>query len=627
MINFRISGLSIGLFLGSSVRLFVALVCAQAACAQATSVQGVYAEVTKDGHGAVATVQPLATQAAIKIYALGGNAVDAAITAALTLGVVDGHNSGLGGGCFVLLHRAYGTKDIIKGIANSTIEALDGRETAPALATRDMYLRNGKVVSSLSRTGALAVGIPGSLAAYEYMSKTAGKLKFSTLLLQAAELAEKGFAIDAIYAKRIARHAKTFRQFPGSAAILLDKNKQPWPVGHQLIQKDLAVTYRAIAAQGSDYFYRGDFSKRVGAWMKSQGGLVRAGDFADYKMKVRQPIVSDFAGYQVYGFAPPSSGGVHVAQILTMLNQLDEAKYRGLYLGDESVQLSAPERYHYMAESMKLAFADRAHWMGDPDFVKVPKGLLNRDYLRQQAARIQVNKVLQVGAAGIPPKAELDIFEKHTTHISTADKDGNWVSITTTVNTDFGSKVIVPGTGVFLNNQMDDFSAQPGVANIYGLVGSEANAIAPGKRPLSSMSPTLVLKNGKPILSLGAAGGPTIISQVVQVLDNNLRGGMSLSAAVAAPRIHHQWRPDALYLEKYFPAKDRAALQVLGHKLKTLGPYGSTQAIGLDDNGQFVAVAEPRLLERNRVSGASVSDAKGQKSALPEKRYIEVEDK
>jgi len=607
----------------------MALACSQMVCAQVAGTQGGYAEVTKDGRGAVATVQPLATQAAVNIYALGGNAVDAAITAALTLGVVDGHNSGLGGGCFVLLHRADGTIDnsAINGALNSAVEALDGRETAPALATGDMYLRKGQVVSSLSRTGALAVGIPGSLAVYEYMSETAGKLKFSTLLLQAAELAEKGFAIDAIYAKRIARHAETFRQFPGSAAILLDENRQPWPVGHQLVQKDLAATYRAIAAQGSEYFYRGDFAKRVGAWMKSQGGLVRAEDFANYQMQVRQPVVSEFAGYQVYGFAPPSSGGVHVAQILTMIDQLDWTQFLAKSSDKNSVQSLAQARDHFMAESMKLAFADRAHWMGDPDFVKVPKGLLNRDYLRQQAARIQVNKVLQVGAAGIPPKAELDIFEKHTTHISTADKDGNWVSITTTVNTDFGSKVIVPGTGVFLNNQMDDFSAQPGVANIYGLVGSEANAIAPGKRPLSSMSPTLVLKNGKPILSLGAAGGPTIISQVVQVLDNNLRGGMSLPAAVAAPRIHHQWRPDALYLEKNYSAKNRAALQTLGHKIKTLGPYGSTQAIGFDEKGQFVAVAEPRLLERNRVSGASVNAAKGKKPALPEKRYIEVEDK
>ena len=553
-----------------------------------------YAAVTLDGRGAVATVQPLATKAALDVYARGGNAVDAAIAAALTLGVVDGHNSGLGGGCFVLIRRKDGS-----------IEALDGREMAPQAASRDMYLRDGKAVPELSRTGPLAVGIPGSVAAYEYLSESAGQLKFADLLLPAAELAEQGFAIDAIYAKRIARHAQTFKEFSGSAAVLLDKNLEPWPVSHLLQQKDLAATYRGIAKDGADYFYRGDFSKKVGAWMQTNGGLVSADDFSVYKLQHRQPIVSEFAGYNIYGFAPPSSGGVHVAQVLTMLADLTQPE-------------DQVGRYHQMAEVMKLAFADRAYWMGDPDFVKVPLGLLDQRYLQVQAAKVRADKVLNVVGPGSPPKAELDVFDKHTTHISTADKDGNWVSITTTVNTDFGSKVIVPGTGVFLNNQMDDFSAQPGIANIYGLIGSEANAIAPGKRPLSSMSPTLVLKNDKPIMSLGAAGGPTIISQVVQVLNNNLRLGMPLTDALAAPRIHHQWRPDALYLEKAIAGADRAALLDLGHTLKTLGPYGSTQAIGLNAKGHFVAVAEPRLLERNRIKSTIV------KKALPETNYIDV---
>lgn len=554
-----------------------------------------YAAVTPDGRGAVATVQPLATQAALDVYAQGGNAVDAAIAAALTLGVVDGHNSGIGGGSFILLHRQDGK-----------VEALDAREMAPQAASRDMYVRDGAVVPKLSRTGALAVGVPGSVVAYEHLSDSAGKLPFSELLLSAADLAERGFAIDAIYAKRIARHANTFKSLNGGAQVLLDKTGEPWPVGHQLKQADLAATYRGIAKQGADYFYRGDFAKKVSAWMSANGGLVTEKDFSSYRLRVRQPVVSQFAGYDVYGFAPPSSGGVHVAQILTMLDDLGVSPS------------SDAERYHLLGEIMKLAFADRAHWMGDPDFVKVPRGLLDKEYLQAQAKKIGAQSVLAVGAAGIPPKAELDVFEKHTTHISTADKDGNWVSITTTVNTDFGSKVVVPGTGVFLNNQMDDFSAQPGVANIYGLVGSEANAIEPGKRPLSSMSPTLVLKGGKPIMTLGAAGGPTIISQVVQVLNNNLRLGMSLPESVAAPRVHHQWRPDALFLEKTVLPNDRAALIKLGHKVKTLGPYGSTQAIGLNAKGDFVAVSEPRLLERNKVP--SVKGA----PTLPEKNYLDV---
>lgn len=575
----------------SYCKFFIIVLFAASFCSNAAE----YAAVTPDGRGAVATVQPLATQAALDVYASGGNAVDAAIAAALTLGVVDGHNSGLGGGSFILLHRKDGL-----------VEALDAREMAPQAASRDMYVRESKVVSELSRTGALAVGVPGSVLAYEHLSKSAGKLTFSELLMSAADLAEQGFAIDAIYAKRIARHAATFQRFEGGAAVLLNTKGDPWPVGHKLQQKDLAKTYRGIAKAGADYFYRGEFAEKVSAWMTAHGGLITEKDFADYRLRVRQPVVSKFAGHDIYGFSPPSSGGVHVAQILTMLDGLGASPK------------SDVERYHFLAETMKLAFADRAHWMGDPDFVDVPRGLLDKKYLHKQAQQIEANVVLSVGSAGIPPKADVDIFAKHTTHISTADKDGNWVSITTTVNTDFGSKVIVPGTGVFLNNQMDDFSAQPGVANIYGLVGSEANAIAPKKRPLSSMSPTLVLKDGRPVMSLGAAGGPTIISQVVQVLNNNLRLGMGLSEAVAAPRVHHQWRPDALYLEKTVSADDRDALIKLGHSVKTLGPYGSTQAIGLDAKGDFVAVSEPRLLERNKVAPASG------KPALPEKSYLDV---
>lgn len=563
----------------------------------AFAVHADYAEVTADGRGAVATVQPLATEAAMGVYRRGGNAVDAAIAAALTLGVVDGHNSGIGGGCFVLVRWADGR-----------VEALDGREMAPQAAHRDMFIRNGEVDSSLSRTGPLAVGVPGSVAAFEYLSRAGGDLKWSELLLPAADLAESGFPIDAIYAKRIARHAESFKRYKAAANVLLGDDGRPWPVGHKLQQNDLARTYRGIAEFGSDYFYRGDFAKKVGAWMKANDGVVTAADFAGYEMRVREPVVSQYSDYTVYGFAPPSSGGAHVSQILTML---DDFGLSGM---------SAVERYHVTAEAMKLAFADRAHWMGDPDFVKVPKGLLDSKYLSQQASKIQLDQVLQVAGPGQPPRAELDVFAKHTTHIATADKEGNWVAITTTVNTDFGSKVMVPGTGVFLNNQMDDFSAQPGVANIYGLVGSEANAIAPGKRPLSSMSPTLVLKGGEPVLTLGAAGGPTIISQVVQVLNNNLLQGMSLEEALAAPRVHHQWRPDALYLEKTVSKSDREALAKLGHSLKTLGPYGSTQAIGLNAKGGFVAVAEPRLLERNRVEVEATK-----KPVLPEASYIDVE--
>ncbi len=522
--------------------------------------------------GAVATVHPIATQAAESVFSQGGNAVDAAVAAALMLGVVDGHNSGIGGGCFVVIHWADGR-----------IEAIDGREMAPALATRDMYLREGVVVPALSKTGALAIGIPGSLAAYDYLLKAGGKLSLADLLLPAARVAEQGFAISESYASRLARTAPAIRHFPETATLLLDSHGQPHQSGYLLTQRNLAKTYRNIAEQGVDYFYKGDFAKRVETWMKENGGLVTATDFANYQLIKRQPLLTDYQDYQLAGFPPPSSGGVHVAQILNILEGFDLAN------------LSDSDRYHVIAEAMKLAFADRAYWLGDPDFVDVPRGLINKEYASKLAKKIDMDKVITVSGPGIPPAAGHDLFGKHTTHIATADKEGNWVAITTTVNTSFGSKVIIPGTGVIMNNQMDDFSAQPGVQNAFGLVGAEANSIAPGKRPLSSMSPTIILKDGKPVMTLGAAGGPTIITQVVQALINVIDLGMPPQEAVAAPRIHHQWLPDRLFVEQAMPAEVQVDLQKRGHALKIGRHRGATQFIGLTKQGRFVAESEPRL--------------------------------
>ncbi len=536
-----------------------------------------YARVSEDGRGAVATVHPLASQAAIDAYAEGGTAIDAAVAAALTLGVVDSHNSGIGGGSFMLVRWADGR-----------VEAIDAREMAPAAASRDMYLREGKAVAELSRVGALAPGIPGSVAGFEYLLKRGGKRSFAQLLLPAADLAERGFAIDKIFAGRIARHQQRLQRFSGSAAILLDKQGQPWPVGHRLIQKDLAHSYRQLAKHGSDYFYRGDFARLVGEWMAANGGIITAKDFADYQLKIRQPLLSRYRGYQIYGFPPPSSGGIHVAQILNILQGFDLAA------------LSEVDRYHLLGEAMKLAFADRAYWLGDSDFAKVPKGLVSEKYAQQLRAQIDLKTATAVASHGVPEASDTDLFGKHTTHIATADKEGNWVAITTTVNTNFGSKVIVPGTGVILNNQMDDFSAQPGAANAFGLVGAEANSIAPGKRPLSSMSPTLVVQDGKPMMTLGAAGGPTIITQVVQALVNHLDLKQPLNQALATKRVHQQWKPEWLFVEADMAPAVRKGLQAKGHSLKNMGPYGSTQAIALDAKGEFISVSEPRLLLRNR---------------------------
>ncbi|MDH3584093.1 MAG: gamma-glutamyltransferase, partial [Phycisphaerae bacterium] len=446
--------------------------------------------------GVAATVHPLATRAAIDVMKAGGNAVDAAVAAALTLGVVDSHNSGIGGGCFMLIRCADGA-----------LLAIDGREKAPATATRDMYVRDGKAVSELSKTGALAIGIPGSLATYDYALGKCGRRRLAQLLEPAADLAEQGFAIDATFAQRLGRTADALARFPESARVLLDPDGRPWPQGHVLRQPDLALTYRRIARQGTSWFYGGAFAQATEAWMKNHHGLVSARDFADYRIKVRQPVVSRYRDYTVVGFPPSSSGGIHVAQILNILERFD---LRKLDKEDRA------QRLHVTAEAMKLAFADRAHWVGDPEFVKVPRGLADPDYAQSLAVRIDRARSHDVAGHGTPPRAATDYFnhDKHTTHIATADAEGNWVALTTTLNTSFGSKVMIPGTGVLMNNQMDDFSAQPGVPNAFGLVGAEANAVAGGKRPLSSMSPTLLLRDGEPVLTLGAAGGPTIINQV-----------------------------------------------------------------------------------------------------------------
>ncbi len=536
-----------------------------------------YARSSHKGVGAVATVHPLATQAAINVLDNGGNAIDAAVAAALTLGVVDSHNSGIGGGNFAVVHFAKGG-----------VEAIDGREVAPQTAFRDMYIRDGVGDTQLSSTGALAIGVPGSLAVYDYMLKRGGTLTLKDLISPAADLAEQGFSLGRVSHARLKATASSLRQFPSSAEILLDKKGEPWPAGHLLVQKDLANTYRQLADQGIDYFYRGAFAKAIDQWMRANNGLLRFDDFSSYSVRLREPVKSQYRGYSIYGFPPPSSGGVHVAQILNILESFDVKS-----LGDA-------DRYHLLAEAMKLAFADRAHFLGDPDFVPVPKGLIDQVYADALAKKIDFKGAAGHVQHGKPPGADIDLFGKHTTHISTVDKYGNWVAITTTVNTSFGSKVIIPGTGVVMNNQMDDFSIQPGVPNAFGLVGSEANSVQPGKRPLSSMSPTLVLKDGQPWISIGAAGGPTIISQVVQGLVNIIDLDMTVQDALAASRVHHQWTPDIVFIEDSLAEPTKKSLQQRGHKIYSRGYLGATQLIKKNAQGGFDAAAEPRVIARNR---------------------------
>lgn len=533
-----------------------------------------YAHVSGDGKAAVASVHPLATAAGMNAIARGGNAIDAAVAVAYTLGVVDVHNSGIGGGCFVLIRWADGT-----------VEAIDGREMAPALAHKDMFLVDGKVDHKASKTGPLAIGVPGSVAALDYIQRKGGKLKLTDVVSPAAQLAEQGFVVTEYFEQRLTRAANDLKDFPASAAIFLKKDGEQLRAGDSLVQKDLARTYRGIAKHGPGYFYTGDFAKAVDKWMKKHQGLVRYEDFVNYTIKSRKPVESKFAGYTLYGFPPPSSGGIHVAQILNILDEFDLKK------------LNEADRYHVLAEAMKPAFADRAYWLGDPDYVKVPRGLFNESYNKGQAKKIDLKKATAVAGHGTPPDAEKDIFEqlnKHTTHIATADAEGNWVAITSTINTSYGSKVVIPGTGVVMNNQMDDFSAKEGVPNAFNLIGAFANSVQPGKRPLSSMSPTLVMQDNKPVMTLGAAGGPTIINQVVQTIVNYLALDMPLDEAVAQYRIHHQWTPNRIIAEGAMPREIKEALEEKGHEVFTWKEFGATQAIA-QKNGKFIAVSEPRV--------------------------------
>lgn len=538
---------------------------------------GLPTKVATSKSGLVASVHPLATGEGVAALNRGGNAVDAAIATALTLGVVDQHNSGLGGGCFILIRRADGK-----------LFAIDGRETAPAKATRDMYLRDGQPQPELSQSGPLAAATPGALAAYDVALREHGQLKLADLALPAAELAERGFPLDKPNASAIAREAAELRKLNGDQVPLLKADGSPYSEGELLKQPELAATYRSIAKQGTDWFYRGPFAEAAGRWMAEHGGILSAADFAAYQPVNREPVVTTYRGRMIVGFPPPSSGGVHVAQILNILETFD---LRAIHARD-------PGAYqHVLAEAMKLAFADRAHWLGDPAFTRVPRGLIDREYAKSLAAKIDLTKATPVLGHGTPRDADERVFEKHTTHIAAADAAGNWVAITQTINTTYGSKVIVPGTGVVLNNEMDDFAIAPGTPNAFGLVGAEANVVAPGKRPLSSMSPTIVLQDGQPVMTLGAAGGPTIINQVVQAIVRRIDLQLPLEECLAQPRIHHQWSPDKLRVESRMDEAVQKALTVRGHQLTvTTANIGVTQAIEFDKSSSlFRGLADPRV--------------------------------
>lgn len=536
--------------------------------------------------GMVASVHPLATRAGVDALRDGGNAMDAAVACALVLGVVDGHNSGIGGGCFITLR-----------LANGSFRAIDGREVAPAKASRDLYVTNGAVEARRSLDGARAVAVPGALAAYAMLAEKFGRLGWGRHLEVAARVAENGFSMDRSYAGRLRELGRELGGDPAAMPpswvmedtaefrriFLPEPGKPPGP-GTWFRQPELAASLRTVAREGLGWFYGGGYAERLERWMAGRGGLITAVDLREYSPKVRSPIRTRYRDCEIVGFPPPSSGGVHVAQILGMLEGFDL----------KAMGAASADWVHVVTEAMKLAFADRARWLGDPDQVVVPSGLVSPDYLRKLASGIRMDRATPVSGAGSPQAFGGEPLGKHTTHLSVADRAGNWVALTTTLNTSFGAKVIVPGTGIVLNNQMDDFSSRPGVPNTFGLVGAEANAIAPGKRPLSSMSPTLVLRDGRPVLSVGAAGGPTIISQTVLAILHVVDFGLDPVSALSQPRFHHQWKPDRLTIEEGYGSEVVRELEKRGHRVK-VERLGAAQAVGWDAEASvFRGAADPR---------------------------------
>ncbi|BCA06999.1 gamma-glutamyltranspeptidase/glutathione hydrolase [Bradyrhizobium diazoefficiens] len=495
-------------------------------------------------NGMVVSAQHLATQVGVDVLRRGGNAVDAAVAVGYALAVVYPAAGNLGGGGFMTIQLADGRKTF-----------LDFRETAPKGATANMYLdKDGNVIKGLSTKGHLAVGVPGSVSGMEYAREKYGTMKRADLLAPAIQLAEQGFALDQGDIDLLRTATADFRDDPATAAIFLN-NSQPFQVGERLMQPELAKTLREISSKGTDGFYKGWVGSAIVASSQAGKGLLTQDDLDGYKTRELAPVECDYRGYHVISAPPSSSGGVIICEILNILEG-----YPLKELGYHSAQA-----VHVQIEAMRHAYVDRNSYLGDPDFVKNPLDrLLDKNYAANIRAVIDPNK------AGISKDIKPGVAPhegSNTTHYSIADKDGNAVSVTYTLNDWFGAKVTAAKTGVLLNDEMDDFTAKVGVPNLYGLVQGEANAIAPGKRPLSSMSPTIVTKDGKTVMVVGTPGGSRIITAVLQTMINAIDYGMNAQEAVDMPRIHQQWLPDLTNVEDYALSPDtRKILEVMGHK-------------------------------------------------------------
>jgi gamma-glutamyltranspeptidase/glutathione hydrolase len=445
-----------------------------------------------------------------------------------------------------------------------------------------MYVgADGKVIDGKSLYTHYAVGVPGTVAGMEHALKKWGSLPLSTVIAPAAKLADKGFTVSETLAKILEQEKKNMGQWPATQAIFW-RNGEPLKRGDRLVQKDLAQSLRLIGQQGSKVFYEGSIARKIAAEMAPHAGALSLQDLKSYKVAEREPLRGTYRGYEIVTMPPPSSGGAHLIQILNMMERWPMNQWG----------VNSAQSIHYMAESMKLAYADRAEYLGDPDFVTVPlKGLTSKRYAEALAAGIDPYQAR--AGTDIRPGTPQPYESDQTTHSSGVDTAGNAVAVTYTLNTNFGSGIVAKGTGILLNNEMDDFSAKPGVANAYGLVGGDANAVAAGKRPLSSMTPTMVLKGGKPVLVTGSPGGARIITTVLQTVVNTIDFGMNPAEAAATPRFHHQWTPDELRVEKGISPDTVALLKSRGHNVAVKASMGRTQTIELRD-GMLYGASDPR---------------------------------
>ena len=518
-------------------------------------------------HGMVVTQEAQASRIGVDILKKGGNAVDAAVAVGFALAVTLPRAGNIGGGGFMLVHLA---KD-------RQTHAVDYRETAPASASRDMFLdAQGNADIKKSRDSGLAVGVPGTVAGLELAFKTygSGKVSWSDVIAPAISLARQGIVVEEDLADSLPQAQKRLAQYPSSAKIFLKPDLSPLGQGDRLVQTDLAQTLELIAAQGSAGFYRGEVARKLSEAVSVAGGTMTAADLAGYRPVIRKPVAGTYQGLEIASMPPPSSGGVHVIEILNMLEAL------------KLPQSPAPDadRLHLFTEAMKIAYADRSEYLGDPDFVTVPVAALTSK--RYAQARIkEIDPAKARPAREIKPGQLAPYESDQTTHYSIMDAEGNAVANTYTLNFSYGLGMVAEGTGVMLNNELDDFAAKAGVPNAFGLVGGDANAPAPRKRPLSSMSPTIVLDQGKVVMVTGSPGGSRIISTVLNVITNIADHKMGVMEAVTAPRIHHQWLPDEVRVERGLSPDTARLLEAKGHKIVVGAASGSAHTILVTPRG------------------------------------------